>query len=128
MANNVNHRERLYKQMALEVAVRNPERYEGILRSFEKNEGIVLNDKGILEVYSQLYLDSVVMTSKLSEVKLTKNNIKLQSEKRILYADCQTVEDFLCLLKKGNYFSYMRMVTKSFVTELREKLCDISLD
>ncbi len=67
MGNNVKHGKRQYKQMALEVAVRNPERYEGILSTFEKNEGIVLNDNGILEAYSQLYLDSVVTTSKMSK-------------------------------------------------------------
>ncbi len=76
MANNVNHGKRQYKQMALEVAVRNPERYEGILKSFAKNEGIVLNDKGILDVYAQLYLDAAVTTSKLSGVKMTKNTIQ----------------------------------------------------
>lgn len=49
MANNVKHGKRYYKQMALEVAVRNPERYEGILKTFAKHEGIILNDEGILQ-------------------------------------------------------------------------------
>jgi hypothetical protein len=73
MTNTVRHGKRLYKQMALEVAVRNPERYEGILKSFAKHEGIVLDDKGILEVYSQLYLDDVVTTDKLADKVLTKD-------------------------------------------------------
>ncbi len=72
MANNVKHRPRQYKQMALEVAVRNPERYEGILKSFAKHEGVVLDDRGILDVYSQLYLDGVVTTDKLTDTNLTK--------------------------------------------------------
>ena len=38
MANNVRHGKRYFKQMALEVAVRNPERYEGILKTFAKFE------------------------------------------------------------------------------------------
>lgn len=71
MANRVRHGKRYYKQMALEVAVRNPERYEGILKTFSKFEGIVLNDQGILDVYSQLYLDEVVTTDKLAEKTLT---------------------------------------------------------
>lgn len=71
MANNVKHGKRYYKQMALEVAVRNPERYEGILKTFAKHEGIILNDEGILKVYSQLYLDDVVTTDKLADVVLT---------------------------------------------------------
>jgi len=58
--------------MSLEVAVRNPERYEEILKTFAKFEGVVLNDKGVLEVYSQLYLDEVVTTDALNEMNLTK--------------------------------------------------------
>lgn len=73
MANNVRHGKRLYKQMALEVAVRNPERYEGILKTFAKFEGRVLNNEGILDVYSQLYLDEVVTTAKLADRVLTKD-------------------------------------------------------
>ena len=59
---NVQHGRRLYKQMALEVAVRNPERYEGILKTFAKFEGRNLDDEGILDIYAQLYLDGVVTT------------------------------------------------------------------
>lgn len=58
--------------MSLEVAVRNPERYEGILKTFAKFEGTVLNDKGVLNVYSQLYLDEVVSADALSDETLTK--------------------------------------------------------
>lgn len=73
MANNVKHGKRYFKQMALEVAVRNPERYEGILKTFAKHEGVVLNDEGILKVYAQLYLDDVVTTDKLTYVNLTED-------------------------------------------------------
>ena len=72
MPNNVRHGKRLYKQMSLEVAVRNPERYEGILKTFAKFEGVVLDDKGVLDVYSQLYLDEVVTADALSDGNLTK--------------------------------------------------------
>ena len=58
--------------MSLEVAVRNPERYEGILKTFAKFEGTVLDDKGVLNVYSQLYLDEVVSADALSDEILTK--------------------------------------------------------
>ena len=58
--------------MSLEVAVRNPERYEGILKTFAKFEGTVLDDKGVLNVYSQLYLDEVVSADALSDKILTK--------------------------------------------------------
>ncbi len=72
MANNVRHGKRYYKQMSLEVAVRNPERYEGILRTFAKFEGRVLDNEGILDVYSQLYLDDVVSAEALLNIPLTK--------------------------------------------------------
>ncbi|MDY3967764.1 MAG: hypothetical protein SO028_05110 [Prevotella sp.] len=72
MTNNVRHRKRQFKQMALEVAVRNPERYEGILKSFAKHEGITLDDNGILEVYSQLYLDDVVTAEKLKRLSTSR--------------------------------------------------------
>ncbi len=75
MANNVRHGRRLYKQMALEVAVRNPERYEGIIKTFAKFDGVVLDDKGILDVYSQLYLDEVVTADSISEECLTKKYV-----------------------------------------------------
>lgn len=71
MANTVKHRKRYYKQMALEVAVRNPERYEGILRTFSKFDGKLLDDEGILDVYSQLYLDGIVTANTLEDCALT---------------------------------------------------------
>ena len=61
--------------MALEVAVRNPERYEGILKTFAKFEGVVLDDDGILDVYSQLYLDEVVKSDALKNIDLSKKYI-----------------------------------------------------
>ena len=76
MGNNVRHGKRYFKQMSLEVAVRNPERYEGILRTFAKFEGKILDDEGILDVYSQLYLDAVLTANALSDVVLTKDYLK----------------------------------------------------
>lgn len=61
--------------MALEVAVRNPERYEGILKTFAKFEGAVLDDRGILDVYAQLYLDEVVTADALSSVEMSKKSV-----------------------------------------------------
>lgn len=76
MTNNVRHGKRLFKQMSLEVAVRNPERYEGILRTFAKFEGTVLDDKGVLDVYAQLYLDEAVTSDELNDVTITENSIR----------------------------------------------------
>ena len=76
MANNVRHGKRLYKQMSLEVAVRNPERYEGILKTFAKFEGAVLDDVTILKMYSQLYLDEALTSDKLNNQILSEKFIR----------------------------------------------------
>ncbi len=72
----VNHRAREYKQMSLEVAVRNPERYEAILRTFNKFKGTVLDDEGILNIYMQLYLDKAIEANDLTEDCLNKKFLK----------------------------------------------------
>lgn len=61
------HRPRLYKEMSLEVAVRNPERYEEILSTLSKYEGRTLDSECILDIYVQLYLDGVLTSLKLTE-------------------------------------------------------------
>ena len=71
MPNNVRHGKRFYKQMSLEVAVRNPERFEGFLRTFAQFDGQVLDDTTILEMYSQLFVDGVVESSDLNDRQRT---------------------------------------------------------
>lgn len=66
----VRHGKRLYKQMALEVAVRNPERYESLLKTFVKFEGEILDDDCILRIYSQLYIDKAIEANDLDESNL----------------------------------------------------------
>lgn len=72
----VKHRKRLYKQMALEVAVRNPERYYDILKTFSKFQGTRLDDCGILKIYAQLYLDGVIDSKKLEIEKSAEEGVK----------------------------------------------------
>lgn len=74
--NKVRHGRRLYKQMALEVAVRNPERYQTILTTFVKFEGNRLDDDVILDIYAQLYIDGAITTEKLDADNLSKDEIK----------------------------------------------------
>ena len=64
----VKHGKRYYKQMAFEVAVRTPERYIDILKTFGKFEGRILNDSCILDMYIQLYLDGVIDANDLEVV------------------------------------------------------------
>ena len=72
----VNHRAREYKQMSLEVAVRNPERYEAILKTFNKFKGVSLDDEGILNIYMQLYLDKAIEANDLTEDQLNKKYLR----------------------------------------------------
>lgn len=65
MPNKVKHGKRLYKQMALEVAVRNPERYPEILTVFAKHEGSTLDDEKILEIYKDLFTSRAIESDKL---------------------------------------------------------------
>ena len=73
----VKHGKRYYKQMALEVAVRTPERYIDILKTFGKFEGRILNDSCILEMYIQLYLDGVIDANDLEDENLNYEFLKL---------------------------------------------------
>lgn len=49
-----------YKQMAFETAVRNPERYKGILTAIQSFVNHVLDDETLLKVVSSLYLYGIV--------------------------------------------------------------------
>jgi hypothetical protein len=69
----VNHGKRLFKGMSLEVAVRNPERYLGILKVFSLFNGKVLDDNCILEIYIALYTNKVIESNKLKDSDLTHN-------------------------------------------------------
>jgi hypothetical protein len=73
---NVKHGKRFYKQMALEVAVRNPERYYDILKTFAKFDGLVLDDSGVLKIYVQLYLDGVVYANNFNIEQASENEVK----------------------------------------------------
>lgn len=60
----------VYKQMAFETAVRNPERYFGILKVLKDYDGHLLSDDTILQIVSRLYLEEAVSSS---EVYVGKN-------------------------------------------------------
>ncbi len=60
MVNKKIKRVATYKQMAFETAVRNPERYKGILTAISSYINEVLNDETLLMVVSSLYLNGIV--------------------------------------------------------------------
>ncbi len=65
MRNKRIKRKTTFKQMAFETAVRNPERYLGILKIISRWEGKILNDSLLLEIVSTLYLEKIVSSNKI---------------------------------------------------------------
>ncbi len=57
--------------MAFETAVRNPERYRGILLRLAEFEGIALNDVNLLEIVSHLYLVGEVSSERIRVINTT---------------------------------------------------------
>lgn len=74
--NNVSHGRRYYKQMSLEVAVRNPERYAQLISIFNQFDGIRLNDEGILEIFAQLYIEGFLTAENVNVAEMSKSQIK----------------------------------------------------
>ncbi|MCK9493349.1 MAG: AlwI family type II restriction endonuclease [Acholeplasmataceae bacterium] len=62
----------IYKQMALETAVRNPERYKDILSILIEYDGVVLNDENLLEIVTHLYNEEIVKASNIDFNLLSK--------------------------------------------------------
>ena len=54
-----------YKQITFDSAVRNPERYIGILECIKEFEGLILDDKNLLKIVSKLYLEGIVSSDKI---------------------------------------------------------------
>jgi len=77
-----------YKQMAFETAVRNPERYIGLLSALKNFEGKLLNDKNLLKIVSHLYLvgevtsDNIVITNKTKIGDIKEKIIEVNSTRR----------------------------------------------
>lgn len=71
MAKKKIKRKATYKQMAFETAVRNPERYKGILIAISPYINKTLNDETLLKVVSSMYLNGVVSSD---GVEITENS------------------------------------------------------
>ena len=77
-----------YKQMALETAVRNPERYIGLLTVLKSFDGEILNDKNLLKIVSYLYLvgevssDDIIITNKTKIEDIEEKVIEINSTRR----------------------------------------------
>ena len=66
-----------YKQMAFETAVRNPERYIGLLSAVKDFEGQILNDETLLKIVSHLYIIGEVTSPEIEvDEKTTIDDIK----------------------------------------------------
>jgi len=77
-----------YKQMAFETAVRNPERYIGLLTALKSFEGQILNDRNLLKIISHLYLvgevssNGIVITGKTKISDIKEKIIEVNSTRR----------------------------------------------
>ena len=74
--------------MALETAVRNPERYIGLLTVLKSFDGEILNDKNLLKIVSYLYLvgevssDDIIITNKTKIEDIEEKVIEINSTRR----------------------------------------------
>ncbi len=64
-------RKPVFKQMAFETAVRNPERYIDILTTIKDFEGKILDNKCLLEIVSHLYLNKIVSSDEIEITEKT---------------------------------------------------------
>lgn len=99
-----------YKEMAFETAVRNPERYLGILSAVKDFEGRVLDDSCLLEIVSKLYLIGEVSSdeiniSKTAAVKNIKNLVVMVNSTR--KAEGGFPEGYA-----SRFFTYMRTLSE----------------
>lgn len=65
-----------YKQMSLETAVRNPERYKDILSILVEYENAVLNDENLLEIVTHLYREGIVSALRYDFDRMSKSEQK----------------------------------------------------
>ncbi len=98
--------------MALEVAVRNPERYEGFLRTYAKYDGSVLDGETILDIYTQLYLDGLVST--------VATIITMSETNSLVFAKPYCTEEFLSVTDRLAQFDDMQTYTMSSLKAMRE--------
>lgn len=74
---NRTRRQAEYKQMALETAIRNPERYFSILKVLLQYEGVTLNDENLLTIVTEFYKQGLVESS---DVNLADNDEAIRSQ------------------------------------------------
>lgn len=65
-----------YKQMALETAVRNPERYKTILESIFTYDKVILNDENLLTIVSSLYRSEIVKSDQINLSSLNQEQLE----------------------------------------------------
>lgn len=92
--------------MAFETAVRNPERYVGILTALKKFEGEILNDEKLLEIVSHLYLIGEVSSKEIVITNSTKiDDIK---EKVIEVNSTRRADGGFPMGYQSRFWTYMR--------------------
>jgi hypothetical protein len=99
-----------YKQMAFETAVRNPERYKGILTAIQSFENRVLDNDTLLEIVSYLYLNGIVASPKI-KIKET-SNIKNISNKVIEVNNTRKADGGFPEGYASRFWTYMRTLSE----------------
>jgi hypothetical protein len=96
--------------MAFETAVRNPERYKGILTAIEPFEGEELNDNILLKVVSSLYLNGIVSSP---EVEINEDStIESISEEIIQVNSTRRADGGFPSGYQSRFWTYMRTLSE----------------
>ncbi len=118
-------RKSTYKQMALETAVRNPERYIALLTSLKNFEGVILNNDNLLEIICHLYLNGDVSSKDILITEKSKvDDIK---EKVIEVNSSRNADGGFPKGYQSRFWSYMRTPSElGFVFTQYNKVLKIS--
>ena len=63
-------REPEYKELNFDTAMRNPERLKDVLVLLKEYDGVLLNDKNLLEIVCEMYVNKIVRSSEFDLKKL----------------------------------------------------------
>jgi hypothetical protein len=99
-----------FKQMSFETAVRNPERYKGIIEIISNYEGQQLNDDVILKIVSHLYLEGEVSSQEL--IITSDSNIKNIKSKVIEINDSRRADGGFPKGYQSRFWTYMRTLSE----------------
>lgn len=99
-----------FKQMAFETAVRNPERYKGILSVLALFENQVLDDDLLLEIIVKLFLENIVTGKGIQD--LTKLSLTALKEKIIRINRTRRADGGFPTGYQSRFWTYVRTLSE----------------